>query len=439
MEATMTTSTRTVTVDGIGAVPVTFSDTGSSSDLGQHQTVLLLHGGAGPRSMTGFADLLSARARVIVPVHPGFDGTPRPAQLASVRELAAVYVQLVRDLNLSSVTVVGNSVGGWIAAELALAESTQSAEGAGGASPVSSVVLVDAAGLQIDGAPVPDVSGLTPDEITQLSYYSPEKFRIDPATMTDEQRAARAANFGALAAYSGSAGADPTLLSRLPAITIPTLVVWGTADRMIPVEHGRAYAAAIPAAQFTLIDHAGHLPQLEAPAELAAAIAEFVRQSEHQPIKVSVVGPDGGDLALAGPVRLRILEDGSTTSHRLGVAEITIAPHTAGPPQHRHARHDEGFYVVSGTAQFTVGDDTYVASAGTLVMVPVGAPHTFANASDEPAVLLNTFTPDLYVQYFRDLRAMLTAAGEPPTPQAMVEVMARYGTEPSTQYASAEG
>jgi pimeloyl-ACP methyl ester carboxylesterase/quercetin dioxygenase-like cupin family protein len=433
MEATMTTSTRTVTVDGLGAVPVTFSDTGSSSDTGRDQPVLLLHGGAGPRSMTGFADLLSARARVIVPVHPGFDGTPRPAELASVRELAAVYAQFVRDLNLSGVTVIGNSVGGWIAAELALAEST------GSASPVSSVVLVDAAGLQIESAPVPDVSRLTPDEIGQLSYYSPEKFRIDPATMTDEQRAARAANFGALAAYSGSAGADPTLLSRLPAITIPTLVVWGTADRMIPLEHGRAYAAAIPAAQLTVIDHAGHLPQLEAPAELAAAIAEFVRSAERRPTAVSVVGPDGGDLALAGPVRLRILEDGSTTSHRLGIAEITIAPHTAGPPQHRHARHDEGFYVVSGTAQFTVGNDTYLAGAGTLVMVPVGAPHTFANASDEPAVLLNTFTPDLYVQYFRDLRAMLTAPGEGPTPQAMEEVMARYGTEPSTQYAAAEG
>ena len=92
--------------------------------------------------------------------------------------------------------------------------------------------------------------------------------------------------------------------------------------------------------------------------------------------QVSVVGPDGGEPIQFGPTRMRILEDGSTTGHRLGVGEITLAPHTDGPPQHRHARHDEGFYVVSGTARFTVGETTYDAPAGTLVMIPPGAPHT---------------------------------------------------------------
>jgi mannose-6-phosphate isomerase-like protein (cupin superfamily) len=69
---------------------------------------------------------------------------------------------------------------------------------------------------------------------------------------------------------------------------------------------------------------------------------------------------------------MRILEDGHTTGHRLGVGEITLAPHTDGAPQHRHAAHDEGFYVVSGRAQFTVGDTTYDAPAGTFVMIPPG-------------------------------------------------------------------
>jgi mannose-6-phosphate isomerase-like protein (cupin superfamily) len=149
-----------------------------------------------------------------------------------------------------------------------------------------------------------------------------------------------------------------------------------------------------------------------------------------------IVGPDQGEIALTSPVRMRILEDGSTTSHRLGIGEITIAPHVSGPPQHRHAQHDEGFYVVSGTARFTVGDRSYDAPAGTLVMVPPGAPHTFANVGDEPAVLLNTFTPDLYVQYFRDLHDMI-ASGQPMTPDATVRVMARYGTVPATEYAPA--
>jgi mannose-6-phosphate isomerase-like protein (cupin superfamily) len=149
---------------------------------------------------------------------------------------------------------------------------------------------------------------------------------------------------------------------------------------------------------------------------------------------VSVVAPDGGELIELGPARIRILEDGSTTGHRLGLAEIVLAPGTAGPPQHRHARHDEGFYVVSGTGVFTVGTTEHVATAGTLVMVPPGAPHTFANPGDEPLVMVNTFTPDLYVQYFRDLRAMIEATG-PLTPATTADVMSSYATEPATDYA----
>jgi mannose-6-phosphate isomerase-like protein (cupin superfamily) len=154
--------------------------------------------------------------------------------------------------------------------------------------------------------------------------------------------------------------------------------------------------------------------------------------------QVSLVGPADGEIALTGPVRLRILEDGSTTQHRLGVAEITIAPHTQGPPQHRHAAHDEGFYVVAGTVRFTVGADSYDAAPGTLVMVPPGAPHTFANPGEQEAVLVNTFTPDLYVQYFRDLRDMV-AGGQPMTETAIIGVMARYQTEPATDITSSGG
>ena len=149
---------------------------------------------------------------------------------------------------------------------------------------------------------------------------------------------------------------------------------------------------------------------------------------------VSIVGPDGGESIQLGPTRMRILEDGSTTNHRLGVGEITLAPHTDGPPQHRHARHDEGFYVVSGLARFTVGTESYDAPAGTLVMLPPGAPHTFANPTDGTTVLLNTFTPDLYVQYFRDLRQMI-ADGHALDETALIDAMRRYATEPATDFA----
>lgn len=146
--------------------------------------------------------------------------------------------------------------------------------------------------------------------------------------------------------------------------------------------------------------------------------------------EIKITRPDGGELALSGPVTLRILEDGTTTSHRLGLAEIVLAPNTGGPPQHRHAEHDEGFYVVSGTVRFTSGHTWFDAPARTLVMVPPGAPHSFANPGDQPAIMLNTFMPDRYVGYFRDLRDAI-AAGQPLSADLISETMTRYATEPA--------
>lgn len=147
---------------------------------------------------------------------------------------------------------------------------------------------------------------------------------------------------------------------------------------------------------------------------------------------VRMVGPGDGETIVLGTTRLRVLEDGSNTEHRLGLTESVLAPHTPGPPQHRHAQHDEGFYVISGTVRFTTGDTDHDATPGTFVMVPPGAPHTFANTTDQPAVMLSILTPDLYVRYFRDLQEMITN-GQALTPETNIRVMSRYGTEPVTE------
>jgi pimeloyl-ACP methyl ester carboxylesterase len=255
------TTTEHVIIGGIGTVPVTVTE------HGEGRPFLLLHGGAGPQSVDGFAALLAAKepARVLVPTHPGFGGTPRPDGLDSMRALARVYTQLLDDLGLTGVTVIGNSIGGWIAAEIALLASPR----------VSGVVLVDAAGLVISDHPVPDFFSLTMDQVADLSYYRPDAFRLDVDHMPPAARAAMAGNRAALAVYGGPAMADPGLLDRLPSVTVPVLVIWGEADRMIPVEHGRAYAKAIPNARFLLLPEAGHLPQLEAPDRLLAAVWDF--------------------------------------------------------------------------------------------------------------------------------------------------------------------
>lgn len=145
--------------------------------------------------------------------------------------------------------------------------------------------------------------------------------------------------------------------------------------------------------------------------------------------EASIVGPHDGEVVLPGPVEVRMIEDGSNTAHRLAVAVLTVPPRTEGPPPHWHEKHDETFYVIAGTAHFTVGDSQRKAPAGTFVSVPIGAEHTFANPGDEPAIILNTFTPDLYVGYFRDLSRL--AAADEMTSEAILAVMARYATYPA--------
>lgn len=143
----------------------------------------------------------------------------------------------------------------------------------------------------------------------------------------------------------------------------------------------------------------------------------------------TIVGQQDGEVVLRGPIRVGMIEDGSGTDHRLAVAVLTVPPQTEGPPPHWYQKHDETFYVVAGTARFSVGNTEHEVSAGTFVSVPIGAVHTFANHSDEPAIIHNTFTPDLYVGYFHDL-AKLVASGDMSS-DAILAAMARYSTFPA--------
>ncbi|MFZ0664132.1 MAG: alpha/beta hydrolase [Acidimicrobiales bacterium] len=256
---TAKSSTKTVNVSGIGPVEVTLEE------RGEGRPVLLLHGGAGPQSVAAFAQLLAEKddRRVITPTHPGFGGTLRPEKLNSVGKLAALYLGLLDDLGLEDVMLIGNSVGGWIVAEMALSGSPR----------IGSIVLLDAVGIEVEGHPVADVSGLSVPEIQALSFHDPTPFRVDPATISDTQKAVMAANGAALAVYAGSpAMADPTLLGRLGGITVPAVVLWGDSDQIVVPAYGRAYAAAIDGARFEVLAATGHMPQMETPDLVLRAI-----------------------------------------------------------------------------------------------------------------------------------------------------------------------
>ncbi|GGL91674.1 alpha/beta fold hydrolase [Nakamurella endophytica] len=235
------------------------------ADRDRTRPFLLLHGGAGPATMAGFADLLAERthSRVLVPTHPGFGGTRRPASLAATTDLAATYVALLDALDLTDVTVVGNSFGGWVAAEMALMDSPR----------VSGAVIVDGIGIEVDGHPVTSVAGLEPAQLAQLSFHDPAK-APRPAAVGG---AGPSPDLQALIAYAGPAMSDPTLADRLGRLHLPVHVIWGESDGIVSPAYGRAYADALPLSTFTLLPRSGHLPQVESPEELLGAILDLGR------------------------------------------------------------------------------------------------------------------------------------------------------------------
>ncbi|KUL43273.1 alpha/beta fold hydrolase [Streptomyces antimycoticus] len=258
----MTRTTHTLTLDQ-GTLDVTVDLHGR-----QGHPFLLLHGGGGPQTVAPFAGLLAEQrsAKVFSPVHPGFDGTARPDWLTDVTTLARVYAHLLDALDLRDVAVVGNSIGGWIAAELGTLNSDR----------ISSVTLVNAVGIHVPGHPIADTFGLTPVELSRLSFHDPSKFRFDPSALSEARRAAMAANSATLQVYSGPhTMADPTLAERLAKVAHPTLVAWGASDQIVDADYGRAYAQAVPDAEFRLLPGTGHMPQSETPGQLLPVVWDF--------------------------------------------------------------------------------------------------------------------------------------------------------------------
>ncbi|KAF2229591.1 RmlC-like cupin [Viridothelium virens] len=151
-------------------------------------------------------------------------------------------------------------------------------------------------------------------------------------------------------------------------------------------------------------------------------------------IPVNFVPAKTGELLHLGPIKMRVLEDGSRTSQRLSTVEGIIPPHMAGPVAHWHEMHDETFYVTKGMVRFTVPkhpnnpEEKHIdAYEGDYVTVPVRAPHTFSNPSDGESRFFCTMTPSFYINYFK-LLSQVVDAGKPVTREMNLDAMAMYAT-----------
>lgn len=151
--------------------------------------------------------------------------------------------------------------------------------------------------------------------------------------------------------------------------------------------------------------------------------------SNQQPdVPITFVPVQSGEVLKLGTITIRIMEDGSNTSQRLGIAELIIPAQTPGPPGHWHEMHDETFLVTKGTVRFHAPHGKVIdAKVGDLVTVPVRSPHTFSNPFDEEARFVNTYTPSFYINYFK-LLAKMSEEGKPMSPQANMKAMANFAT-----------
>jgi pimeloyl-ACP methyl ester carboxylesterase len=236
---------------------------------GTGRPLLFLHAGDGLDWQSPMIADLSARFQLVAPSHPGFGNSELPRHFSTVSDLAYFYLDLLDQLDLRDVVVVGCSFGGWIALEMA----TKSCER------ISRLVLADTVGVKFAGREVREIAdlfSLTPHELADAVFCDSGPLAPDYSKMTPEELAVAARNRESFTLFGWSPTLhNPKLKHRLHRVKAPTLVLWGAEDRVVSPDYGRSLVAALPEAGFEMIADAGHYPHVEKPAEFASRVAAF--------------------------------------------------------------------------------------------------------------------------------------------------------------------
>jgi pimeloyl-ACP methyl ester carboxylesterase len=239
-------------------------------ERGKGRPVLFLHAENGIEPAHAAIDELAKSAHVIAPTHPGFGCSDVPKDMHTVDDLSYFYLDLLDQLDLRDVTMVGVAFGAWIAAEIAVKTTARLAR----------LVMANAVGIKVgdrETRDIADIFALTEPEYLEIAYCDPSAGRRDYKLLPPAEVAAAARAREATARFAWSPYFhNPRLKSRLHRIRIPTLFLWGAHDRMVGEAYGRAYCTMIPGARFETIERAGHFPHEEQPKLFADKIMNFV-------------------------------------------------------------------------------------------------------------------------------------------------------------------
>jgi len=248
----------------IGDADIELFESGTGTPL------LFLHSAQGFSPNHPYVAPLAAARRFVAPSHPGFGKSSLPNWLDTVDDIAHIYLELLDRLGLQKVDVVGCSIGGWIAADLASKVPER----------IGKLVLVGPVGVKTgptDKLDVPDIFALSPDKVQKLMFHDPEKARPDYSNFSDEDLLVVARNRESLALLAWEPWMhNPKLRHRLHRVACPTLFLRGESDGICSAEYMARYAALIPGAQSITIPQAGHAPQIEQTSAFAEKVLGFL-------------------------------------------------------------------------------------------------------------------------------------------------------------------
>jgi pimeloyl-ACP methyl ester carboxylesterase len=236
---------------------------------GTGEPLLFLHGAGGGALWLPFMESLSKRFEVIVPEHPGFGHSEMPAWLDNVSDLAYFYLDFLEQFGMKGVHLAGASLGGWIAAEIAVRNQSD----------LATLTLVAAAGLHVKGVPKGDMFMWPVAELARNLFYDQKYAEWMLMTPPSEEEQNMQLKNRLTAAKLGwhPRFFNPDLHKWLHRIQVPTLIVWGANDKVIPAPYAKAFGEAIPGAQVKVFENCGHLPQVEKEPEFVAVVSEFVQ------------------------------------------------------------------------------------------------------------------------------------------------------------------
>lgn len=235
---------------------------------GHGPRVLFLHGAAGLSGWLPFFDALGASHEVIATEHPGFGRSHAQSWADTIGRLADFYVGLLKRPDFGPVHLVGSSLGGWLAAEIAVRDPAR----------LASLTLLAPAGLHVPQLPLPDMRGWTYPQLMQQLFADPlfaARVLAQPLSATEQEF--RAFNRRAVERLARDGLFNPLLGAQLANLTLPTAIVWGDTDRLVPTGHASVWQQALPQAALHLAPFCGHLPHVECP----GAVAEWILRQWH--------------------------------------------------------------------------------------------------------------------------------------------------------------